>query len=222
MQLVTNDLVYAGLSSLYNVILNPKNAVHFRMAITKKLLNYFLASEDDGVRYLAKFSFSCLQMLLSQSERNALNLVLSQVELSMLGQCLRGIDKFFAGQINLLITITNLARCCSTNCELFASSGIVSSIVKIALGDDGESRKYALLALLHMIPSFDIPDGDLHVTTHDLKHKMKMNSFDSPVVKIIKTTPALMTLVSSPPTKDDLFEICSAIHILISHKENPG
>lgn len=151
-QIITNEIVYSTLTTLYNVLLDPELAKRFRITITQKLFNYFITKDDMGIRCLTKFSMSCMHMILSRSEFN--NVCLISAEADMLARCLNGVDSFFGGHENLIATVTNLGRN-QQNCQIFKEVGIVGILKSLAV-TNASTTNGILCALLNMIPEPEI------------------------------------------------------------------
>lgn len=212
--------MYAGLSTLYNVVLDPRLAVRFRIVITKKLLVDFLSMQDAGIRFLAKFSMSCLHAVLSAKERSSL--ILDESEVSMIARCLNGVDKFFGGQQALLVTVDNLARC-PENWELFADAGVVHTLVGVALIEEGSLQLCALSTILNMLPEEDIPDGgDWNNKSGRGKKLLTLEPVDGRVAKLIVAMPAFVTMINNCLPEDECFDICHVIRILTRQTDCPG
>ena len=107
-----------------------------------------------GIRCLTKFSISCMHMILSRSEFNKVCLI--SVEADMLARCLNGVDSFFSGHENLIVTIANLGRN-PGNCQVFVDAGIIGILKSLAVTSTSESTTNGTLcALLNMIPEPEI------------------------------------------------------------------
>lgn len=154
MQIISDEIVHSVLTTLYNIVLDPDLAKRFRIAVTKKLLNYFATKSDVKIGCLAKFSWSCMHMLLSKSEMN--QVCLRSVEADMLARCLKRSDPFWGGFDNLIRTVENLARI-PKHWQVFLDTGIVGVLKELAL-ENGLATNGALRALLNMIPEPDVTD----------------------------------------------------------------
>lgn len=194
-QVITDDVVYIVLTSLYNVALSPKLAGRFRIVITKKLLDYFLRQDDIGVRFQAKFCMGCLWLVLSKSELNQVSICSKEAD--MLARCLRGYDAFFGGYANLIKTIGNLALF-PKNRQVFFDTGIVSTLTVVAVNMPSVSNEI-FYTLLNMISTLD-------------------SSSDS-IKALLTSDHSFMKLIRSS-SKD----VCKGLQLILSasHCENPG
>lgn len=141
-------MIYLILTSLYNVLLDSKLARRFRIILTKKLLDYFIGSSDLGIRFLAIFCKSCLHVVMSQSEINELSL--QPVEVGMILQCLNGVQNFFGGQKELILTITNLSKSPSVR-KVFIDGGVFDTLKAQVVESDPMKSSPFLTALLNFI-----------------------------------------------------------------------
>ena len=217
--MIQSECVYAGLSALYNVVLNPSLACRFRIIITKNLLTNFLSSRDAGIRFLAKFSVSCLHPILAATERDLLTL--DAGEMTMITRCLNGVDNFFGGRHALLVTVGNLTHC-HGNQELFISVGVVHTLVGLALNEEGSLKLHSLSAILSMLPEKAIPDGDWKDDRTDKKNLLSLEPVDSCVTRLITSMPTFVTMISNCPSKDKCFHVSSGINILTRPAHLPG
>ena len=214
---MTQDILYTAVTSLYNVVLDPNLAVRFQIVVTKKLLKPFLSTPDVGMRYITKFSLSCMHRLHSRSELNQIKLDL--VEVSMLARCLNGVDTFFGGEDNLLLTIENLARIPST-WQLFVNAGVVHTLASLILSEEGFTRKHALKALLNMIPEPEIAEGG--VQGKDADKRIRKQPLTSPASNVFTRMSSLVEFIKGQAGDSICHEICKAIQLLTSSPENPG
>ena len=214
---MTQDILYTAVTSLYNVVLDPNLAVRFRIVVTKKLLKPFLSTPDVGMRCITKFSLSCMHRLHSRSELNQIKLDL--VEVSMLARCLNGVDTFFGGEDNLLLTIENLARIPST-WQLFVNAGVVHTLASLILSEEGFTRKHALKALLNMIPEPEIAESD--AKGKDANKRVRKQPLTSPASNVFTRMSSLVEFIKGQAADSNCYEICKAIQLLTSSPENPG
>ena len=195
-----DDIVYSVLTALYNVFLDPELAKRFRIAKTQKLLNYFIVKEDIGIRCLAQFCTSCMYMLLSRSELSQVSL--PSVETDMLARCLNGVDPFFGGRENLIVTIGNLARN-PKNWQVFVTAGIASTLKALAL-DRTSALNKILRALLNMIPEFEIFD------VHGNKQPTTVLPLTNQVTALLTADVGFMELI-----RNSHEEICKGLVLLL-------
>lgn len=203
------------LTVLYNVTLNAQLALRFRIVITKQLLNQFITASSTALRFMAKFSFSCLHKLLSRSEME--KLALESTEVDMLARCLNRIDNFFGGFENLLLTLMNLA-CFPKNRAVFVNGGIVHILMSLAQTETGHTQMYALRTLMNMIPETSVAE------VHNIKTSKsgKTKTITSKTTKIITESSAFMKFVRNFEPAGVNRDICQGIALLTMPLENPG
>lgn len=197
---LTDDIMYCTLTTLYNVVLDPELAKRFRIAITQRIFDYFLKNNDIEIRCLVKFSTSCIHMILSRSELS--QVCIDQVEADLLARCLNGVDTFFGGYDSLITTIENLARN-PKHWQLFVDSGIVSILKSMVLNRGPNVDKRIFQTFLHLIPE---PDTSLQ----QLKEEFVFPLCNS-VTKILLSDPLFMELLR----KSDE-ELCKGLLLLLS------
>ena len=195
-QIITNEILYSILSTLYNVLLDSQLAKRFRITITQKLFSYLLARDDVGIRCLTKFSMSCMHVILSRSEFNTI--CLDSVEANMLARCLNGVDSFYSGHENLVTTIAHLARN-PQNCQTFVDVGIVSILKSLAVATTSTTNG-TLRALLNMIPEHQISQKD-----------EVLSPLCNSVTQLLTADPKFMELLSN---SND--EIPKALYLLLN------
>lgn len=208
-QVLNEDVLYSVLTALYNVTLNSDYSLRFRIVIAKQLLKQFFTSSQ-SLKFIAKFSFSCLHKILSRSELK--QLALNGVEVAMLARCLTGVDNFFGGYENLLLTLSKLAHF-PENWILFASGGIVHNLMSLALMGNEHTKMISLRTLLNMIPEPSIPDPN--------KALLK-SIYTNQVTQIISESPPFMELVNSYQSTENCKDLCHGIKVLTTPLENPG
>ena len=163
-----------------------------------------MSSGDVETRCLAKFSMSCMHMLLSKSEISQISIDSDEAE--MMAKYLKGIDPFFGDHGNLVTTIENLSHS-PNNWQVFVDVGIVHSLIELALSETGSSRDCVLGALLNMIPEPEIDS----LKQQPFKKVFQVDNLSSPATLLLKTMPGFMKLINTLSVTE-----CKAIHLLLS------
>jgi len=158
-----------------------------------------------------------MHKLHSRSELNQIKL--DSVEVSMLARCLNGVDTFFGGKDNLLLTIENLARIPST-WQLFVNAGVVHTLASLILSEEGFTRKHALKALLNMIPEPEIAESD--AKGKGVNKQVRNQPLTSPASNVFTRMSSLVDFIKGQAGDSNCYEICKAIQLLTSSLENPG
>ena len=215
-QVLNEDVIYSILTTLYNTTLNSELSLRFRIVVTKKLLEHFIASSSSALRFMSKFNLSCMHKILSRSELE--QLVLDTFEVDMLGRCLRRVDNFFGGYECLLLTLSKLAHF-PKNWTLFVDAGIVHTLISLALTETGCTKVYTIRTLLNMIPEPVITDSD-----HS--QKVSARKYGEPltnqVTRIIQESLTFMEFVRTFNSAGVCRDLCLGIQLLTSPIENPG
>ena len=206
------------LTSLYNVALNPKCSLQFRIVITKQLLKQFISTSALSLRFIAKFSFSCFHRILSTSEVK--QLALDNIEVDMLARCLNGVDNFFGGFECLLLTVSNLASF-PNNWVLFTNGGVVQILMTLALSESGPTQIYAVRALLNMIPEPLIAEPHIQ-TVASCSKSMYMKPLTNPATMIFTKSPTFMEFVRTYESAGVCGDLLLGIKLLTIALEKPG
>ena len=218
-QILNEDILYSVLTTLYNVSLNSEISLRFRIVVTKQLLKQFITKNSPFLRFIAKFSFSCLHRILSRSELN--QLTLDQVEVDMLARCLNRVDKFFGGFECLLMTLSKLA-CFPKNWPLFANGGVVRILMSLSLRENGSTQIYAVRTLLNMIPEPVIVESHSQMVTTTSPNKTCEKPLTSPATKIMVGSPDFMEFVRTHESAAACGDLFRGIELLTKPLENPG
>ena len=217
-QVLNEDILYSALTVLYNVSLNSELSLRFRIVMTKQLLKQFFTKSSPSLKFIAKFSFSCLHRILSRSELR--QLALDKVEVNMLARCLNGIDNFFGGYENLLLTLTKLAHF-PENWTLFVNGGIVHALMSLALTESGHTKVLSVRALLNMIPEASIPESHSQKEAPLSKSRYEKSPTNQ-VTKIITGSPAFMEFVMTYEAAGICKDLCLGIKLLTTPLQNTG
>ena len=142
-------------------------------------------------------------------------------EVTMIAQCLNGVDKYFGGRLALLVTVDNLAHCPS-NWELFISAGVVHTLVGLALNEEGSLRLLSLSAILSMLPEKDIPDGFWNDKCIHEETLLSLEPVNSSVARLITALPTFMTMINNCSLEDECFDVSRGIDVLTRQAGFPG
>ena len=218
-QVLTEEILYSVLTTLYNVTLNSEYSLRFRIVIAKQLLKQFFTS-GQALKFIAKFSFSCLHRILSRSELR--QLVLDKVEVDMLARCLARVDNFFGGYENLLLTLSKLAHF-PDNWTLFTSGGVVQILMSVALTGSENKKVLSLRTLLNMIPEPLIPESSGQKGSQKEAFLLK-SIHTNQTTKMMTESPTFMELVKSHQSQatGSCRDLCHGIKVLTTPLENPG
>ena len=147
----------SALVTLYALLIEPELAKQCHNIIALKVLDSYLENSGDELSFIAKCCFSCLYMVLPNSDFNDM-LQISEHEVDLVSDYLENKKTFFSETNHLIRTIGNFSRN-PRHQLMFVKSGIIEKLNSMLLRQTS-CQKEIFDAFLHMIPVSNVATID--------------------------------------------------------------